>query len=92
MYWVAFFARKVIWFLSSAIVYIILPIYRNPANARVNIVSVLISSSNRPYITTWARMSLVIGCLSFFTKGEIVATLVSNWYTIGSLNAVIKIP
>jgi len=37
-------------------------------------------------------MSLVIGCLSFFTKGEIVATLVSNWYTIGSLNAIIKMP
>jgi hypothetical protein len=36
-------------------------------------------------------MSLVMGCLSFFTKGEIVVTLVSNWYTIGSLNAVIKI-
>jgi hypothetical protein len=59
---------------------------------RVNIVSVLISGSNRPYITTWARMSLVIGCLSFFTKGEIVATLASNWCTIGSLNTIIKIP
>jgi hypothetical protein len=41
-------------------------------------VLVLISGSNRPYITTWARISLVIGYLSFFTKGEIVATLVSN--------------
>jgi len=35
-------------------------------------------------------MSLVIGYLSFFTKGEIAATLASNWCTIGSLNAVIK--
>jgi len=52
---------------------------------------VLISSSDRPYITTWARIFLVIGYLSFFAKGEIVATLVCNWYTIGSLNAVIKI-
>jgi len=52
--------------------------------------SVLISSSNRPCVTTWARISLVIGCLSFFTKGEIVAALVSNQCTIGSLNAVIK--
>jgi len=40
--------------------------------------SVLTSSSNRPYVTTWAKMSLVIGCLSFFTKGEIVAALASN--------------
>jgi hypothetical protein len=52
---------------------------------------VLTSSSDGPYITTWARMSLVIGYLSFFTKEEIVATLVSNWCTIGSLNAIIKI-
>jgi len=37
-------------------------------------------------------MSLVIGYLSFFTKGEIAATLVSNRYTIGSLNAIIKMP
>jgi len=37
-------------------------------------------------------MSLVIGYLSFFTKGEIAAILVSNWYTIESLNAVIKMP
>jgi hypothetical protein len=59
---------------------------------RVNIVLVLISSSNRLCVTTWARISLVIGYLSFFTKGEIVATLVSNWYTIGSLNAIIKMP
>jgi len=36
-------------------------------------------------------MSLVMGCLSFFTKGEIMAALVSNWCTIGSLNAIIKI-
>ena len=55
-------------------------------------VLVLISSSNRPCITTWARISLVIDCLSFFTKGEIAATLVSIWCTIGSLNAVIKMP
>jgi len=40
---------------------------------------VLISSSNRPYVTTLAKISLVIGCLSFFTKGEIAAALVSNW-------------
>jgi hypothetical protein len=73
-------------------VYIISPIYRNLVNIRVNIVLVLTSGSNRPYITTWARISLVIGYLSFFTKGEIVATLVSNWYTIGSSNAIIKIP
>jgi hypothetical protein len=72
-------------------VYIISPVRRNLVNARVNAASVLTSGSNRPYITTWARMSLVIGCLSFFTKGEIAATLVSNWCTIGSLNAVIKI-
>ena len=74
----AFFARKVVRFLSSAVVYIISPIYRNPANIRVNAVVVLTSSSNRPYITTWARISLVIGYLSFFTKGEIITTLVSN--------------
>jgi len=35
-------------------------------------------------------MSLVIGCLSFFTKGEIAAAPASNWCTIGSLNTVIK--
>jgi len=39
---------------------------------------VLISGSNRPYITTWAKISLVIGCLSFFTKKKIAAALVSN--------------
>jgi len=59
--------------------YVISPIYRNLVNARVNTVLVLISSSNGPYITTLARISLVIGYLSFFTKGEIAATLVSNW-------------
>jgi hypothetical protein len=75
---VAFFTRKVVRFLSSAIVYIISPIYRNLANVRVNIASVLTSSSDRPCVTTWARISLVIGYLSFFTKGEIAATLVSN--------------
>ena len=91
-YWVAFFARKVVRFLSSAVVYIISPIYRNLVNARVNTVLVLTSGSNGPYVTTWARMSLVMGCLSFFTKGEIVAALASNWYTIGSSNAVIKMP
>ena len=88
----AFFARKVVWFLSSAIVYVISPIRRNLANARVNTALVLISSSNRLYITTWARISLVISYLSFFTKGEIAATSVSNRYTIGSLNTIIKIP
>jgi hypothetical protein len=72
-------------------VYVISPICRNLVNIRVNAVLVLISSSNRPCITTWARISLVIGCLSFFTKGEIAAALVSNRCTIGSLNAVIKI-
>ena len=91
-YRVAFFTKKVVWFLSSAIVYVISPIYRNLVNVRVNIASVLISSSDGPYVTTWARMSLVMGCLSFFTKGEIAAALVSNWCTIGSLNAIIKIP
>jgi len=35
-------------------------------------------------------MSLVIDCLSFFTKGEIAAALVSNWCTIGSLNTAIE--
>jgi hypothetical protein len=59
-------------------VYIILPICRNLVNARVNTALVLISGSDGPYITTWARISLVIGCLSFFTKGEIIAALVSN--------------
>ena len=88
----AFFARKVVRFLSSAVVYIISPIRRNLANIRVNTALVLISGSNRPCITTWARMSLVIGCLSFFAKGEIVAAPASNWYTIGSLNAAIKMP
>jgi len=87
---VAFFARKVVRFLNSAIVYVISPICRNLANARVNAALVLTSSSNRPCVTTWARISLVMGYLSFFTKGEIAAALVSNWYTIGSLNAVIK--
>ena len=72
--------------------YIISPIRRNLANIRVNAVLVLISSSDRPCVTTWARMSLVIGCLSFFTKGEIAAALASNWCTIGSLNAVIEMP
>ena len=38
----------------------------------------LISSSKELYITTWARISLVMGCLAFFTKGEIAAALVSN--------------
>jgi len=90
LYQVAFLIKKVIWFLSFTVVYVILPIYRNPANARVNAVLVLISSSNRPCVTTWARISLVIGCLSFFTKGEIAATLVSNWCTIEFSNAVIK--
>ena len=88
----AFFTRKVVRFLSSAVVYIISPIYRNPANARVNAASVLISSSNKPCITTWARMSLVIGYLSFFAKEEIAAALASNWCTIGSLNTAIKMP
>ena len=72
LYQVAFFARKVVQFLSSTIVYIISPIYRNLANVRVNVVLVLISSSNRPCITTQARISLVMDYLSFFTKGEIV--------------------
>ena len=88
----AFFARKVVRFLSSAVVYVISPIRRNLANTRVNAALVLISGSDRPYITTWARISLVIGYLSFFTKGEIVATPASNRYTIGFLNAIIKIP
>jgi hypothetical protein len=89
---VAFFAKKVVRFLSSAVVYVISPIRRNLANARVNTALVLISGSNRPCVTTWARISLVIDCLSFFTKGEIVATLASNWCTIGSSNAAIKMP
>jgi len=55
------------------------------------VVLVLTSSSNRPCVTTWARISLVMGCLSFFTKGEIAATPASNWCTIESLNTVIKI-
>ena len=88
----AFLTRKVVWFLSFAIIYIILPICRNLVNARVNVVLVLISSSKEPYITTWARISLVMGYLAFFTKGEIVATPASNWCTIGSLNAAIKMP
>ena len=87
---VAFLARKVVRFLSSAVVYIISPIYRNPVNARVNAVLVLTSGSNGPCVTTWARISLVIGCLSFFTKGEIAAALASNLCTIGSLNTIIK--
>jgi len=57
----------------------------------VNAALVLISSSNRPCVITWARISLVIGYLSFFAKGEIAAALASNWCTIGSLNTVIKI-
>ena len=88
--WVAFLARKVIRFLSSAIVYIISPICRNLVNARVNAVLVLISGSDGPCVITWAKMSLVIGCLSFFTKGEIAAALASNLCTVGSLNTVIK--
>jgi len=87
---VAFLARKVIRFLSSAIVYVISPIRRNLANARVNAASVLTSGSDGPCVTTWARMSLVIGCLSFFTEGEIAAAPASNLYTVGSLNAVIE--
>jgi len=75
---VAFFTRKVVWFLSSAVVYVILPICKNLANARVNAALVLISDSNRPCVTTWAKMSLVIGYLSFFTKGEIAAAPASN--------------
>jgi hypothetical protein len=67
------------------------PIYKKPVNVRVNMASVLTSSSNGPCVTTWAKISLVIDCLSFFTKGEIVAALVSNWCTVGSLNAIIKI-
>jgi len=51
---------------------------------------VLISGSDGPCVTTWAKMSLVMGCLSFFIKGEIAAALASNWYTIGSSNTVIK--
>jgi len=89
---VAFFARKVVRFLSSAIIYVISPICRNSVNARVNTALVLTSSSDRPCVTTWARISLVMGYLSFFAKGEIVAAPASNWYTIGSLNAVIKMP
>jgi len=46
------FARKVVRFLSSAIVYIISPIRKNLVNARVNMALVLISNSNGPYITT----------------------------------------
>ena len=72
--------------------YVISPIRRNLANARVNIALVLTSGSDRPCVTTWARMSLVMSCLSFFTKGEIAATFASNWCTIGSLNAIIKMP
>jgi len=87
---VAFFARKVVRFLSSAVIYVISPIRRNLVNARVNIALVLISGSDRPCVTTWARMSLVIGYLSFFAKGEIAAALASNRCTIGSLNAIIK--
>jgi len=71
---------------------VISPIRRNLANIRVNAVLVLISGSNRLCVTTWAKISLVMGYLSFFAKGEIAATLVSNWCTIGSLNAIIKIP
>jgi len=90
LYWVAFFTRKVVRFLSSAIVYIILPICRNLVNVRVDTASVLISGSNGPCVTTWARMSLVMGYLFFFTKGEIAAALASNWYTIGSSNTIIE--
>jgi hypothetical protein len=75
---VAFFTRKVVWFLNSAIVYVISPIYKKLANIRVNIASVLIFSSNRLCVTTWAKISLVIGYLSFFTEGEIAAVLVNN--------------
>ena len=89
---VAFFTRKVVRFLSSAVVYVISPIRRNPANARVNAALVLTSGSDGPCVTTWARMSLVMGCLSFFTKGEIAAAPASNRCTIGSSNAVIKMP
>ena len=89
---VAFFARKVVRFLSSAVVYVISPIHRNPVNARVNAALVLTSSSNGPCVTTWARMSLVMGYLSFFAKGEIAAAPASNWCTVGSLNAVIEMP
>ena len=87
----AFFAKKVIQFLSFAVVYIILPIYKNLANARVNAALLLIFNNNRPYITTWAKISLIINYLSFFTKEEIAAALVNNWYTIKSLNAIIEI-
>ena len=73
-----FFTKKIVWFLNSTIVYIILPIHKNLVNVRVNTALVLIFSSNRPCVTTWAKISLVIGCLSFFTKGEIAATLVNN--------------
>jgi len=75
---VAFLIRKVVWFLSSAVVYVISPIYRNPANARVNTALVLTSSSDGPCVTTWAKISLVMGCLSFFTEGEIAAAPASN--------------
>jgi hypothetical protein len=53
--WVAFFIRKVVRFLSSAIVYIILPIRKKLVNIRVNTASVLIFGSNRPYVTTYIR-------------------------------------
>ena len=88
----AFFTRKVVRFLSSAVIYVISPIYRNLVNARVNAALVLTSGSNRPCVTTWAKISLVMGYLFFFAKGEIVAALASNRYTIGSLNAAIKMP
>jgi hypothetical protein len=53
---------------------------------------VLIFGNNRLCVTTWVKISLVIDCLFFFTKKEIVAALVSNWCTIGSVNTVIEIP
>jgi hypothetical protein len=59
-------------------VYIISPIYKNLVNIKMNTASVLIFSNNRPCVTTWAKISLVIDYLSFFIKGEIAAALVSN--------------
>ena len=35
-------------------------------------------------------MSLVMGCLSFFTEGEIAAAPASNRCTVGSSNAAIE--
>ena len=72
-------------------VYMILPIYKNLTNARVNAALMLIFGSNGLCVTTWVRMSLTMGCLFFFTEGEIVATPASNQCTVKSSNAAIEI-